>query len=76
MKVGLGREKNCGVGLYWEGLTWLQRRGDFGGVVLFDDQSHAPLGSFGELDKIHQGMDEMNPETAWANIIEVATLEL
>ncbi len=72
----MGREMNSRLELSLGCLTWLQRRGDFGGVVLFDDQSHAPLGAFGELDKIHQGMNEMNSEAAWANIIEVATLEL
>ena len=67
---------NSRLGLSLGGLTWLQRRGNFGGLVLLDDQSHAPSGAFGELDKIHQGMNEMNPETAWAYIIEVATFEL
>ena len=73
----MGREENCGlVGVLLSGENWLDRRYGFGGVVLFDDQSHTPSGAFGELDKIHQGMNEMNPETAWANIIKIATFEL
>ena len=72
----MGREMNSGLELSLGCLTWLQRRCDFAGLVLFDDQSHTSSRTFGELDKIHQGVDEMNSETAWANVIEVATFEL
>lgn len=44
-------------------------------LVFFEDEAHAALWSFGELDLIHEGVNQMNSEPAWADIIEVATFE-